>query len=179
LPPLDSKLWPQAPLLFRPQPNSGTKIIGIRKDASSDYLWKPNEKTPWWHVLQEQWGSKATGPALHPCCEYCAILPINNGQEAEGESLVADFETALFHGSLMIRLCHSEGTDDTKGFFAGKSFRYQAIIHGRYQTDLPYTELVGDWNPSRASLWQTTTQVGDVDGAQSGELLCTTIEDET
>jgi hypothetical protein len=133
--------------LFRPQPNSGTKIIGIRKDASSDYLWKPNEKTPWWHVLQEQWGSKATGPALHPCCEYCAILPINNGQEAEGESLVADFETALFHGSLMIRLRHSEGTtldpsDDTKGFFAGKPFRYQAIIRGRYQTDLPYTELV-------------------------------------
>ena len=148
LPPLDLKLWPQAPLLFRPQPSSGTKIIGIRKDGSKDYLWQPNkERTAWWQVLQEEWGSERKGPELSPCCQYCAILPINNGNEAEGDSLVTDFESDLFSGSLMLRLRHSEGTsrnpsDDTKGFFAGKPFRYQAIIRGSYKKDLPYTELV-------------------------------------
>jgi hypothetical protein len=129
--------------------------LGIRKDCSSEYLWKPNDDstTPWWRVLQHQWGSGATRPEddddhiQYRCCEYCAILPINNGNESRGESLVADFETALFRGTLLLRLRHAEGTtqtpsDDSQGYFAGKPFRYQAIVRGRFTSELPYTHLV-------------------------------------
>jgi hypothetical protein len=147
LPPLDPKLWPQAPLLFRPQPNSGTKIIGIRKDSASEYLWKPNDTAPWWQILQQEWQASVSGPELQPCCPYCAILPINNGNEPAGDSLVADFETSLFQGTVLLRLRHSDGTtatpsDDTKGFFAGVPFRYQAIVRGQFKADLPLTDLV-------------------------------------
>ena len=148
LPPLDPKLWPQAPLLLRPQPNSGTRILGIRYEDSIEYLWKVHDNTPWWHVLQQEWGRKENpSPLGSPHCEFCAILPINNGNEAKGKSLVADFETSLFRGTLMLRLRHSEGTtshpsDDKQGFFAGVPFRYQAVIRGQFRTEIPFTELL-------------------------------------
>jgi hypothetical protein len=155
LPPLNSKLWPQAPLLLRPRPNSGTRVIGIRRDAAAaaDYLWKPGMERPWWHTLHDEWDNnksekeKKKKGVVEPCCESCVILPINNGNEAPGESLVADFETNFFRGSLLLRLQHAEGTteepsDDSKGFFAGVPFRYQATIRGTFKENLPWTELM-------------------------------------
>lgn len=148
LPPLDPKMWPQAPLLLRPRPNSGTRIVGIRRDAGVDYLWEPGMEKPWWHTLQDEWDSTEKNPEeVAPFCECCVILPINNGNETQGESLVADFETELFHGSLMLRLRHAEGTtkeasDDSKGFFSGVPFRYQATIRGKFKENLPWTELM-------------------------------------
>jgi hypothetical protein len=104
-----------------------------------------------WRILQHQWGSGATttGPEedddmKYRCCEYCAILPINNGNEARGESLVANFEMALFHGSPLLRLRHAEGrttqtlSDDTQGYFAGKPSRYQTVVPGRFTSELPF-----------------------------------------
>eukprot|EP00980_Cylindrotheca_fusiformis_P022634 scaffold9523_cov103-Cylindrotheca_fusiformis.AAC.11 len=156
LPPLNpTRDWPQAPLLFRPKPNSGTKIIGIRRDKDdTEYLWKPGMERPWWQTLQEEWGKNESGTSstrfetpVAPFCECCVILPINNGNEAKGESLVADFESSVFRGSLLLRLRHAEGTtkepsDDTKGFFAGVPFRYQATIRGTFLENLPWTELM-------------------------------------
>jgi len=43
-------------------------------------------------------------------CESCMILPINNGNEAPGETLVTDFESELFSGTLLLRVRNSEGT---------------------------------------------------------------------
>jgi hypothetical protein len=156
LPPVNPELWPQAPLLLRPDPKSGTKIIGIRKENTSNYLWTPENfaSASWWRELQEKWGSETPKPDASPCCDRCVILPINNGNERVGEALVADFETALFKGTLLMRLRHSEGTtqepsDDTKGFFAGVPLRYQAVIRGNFKTDMAYTELVTGTRLSR------------------------------
>ena len=150
MPPINPASWPQTPLLFRPDPRSGTKIIGIRKENHSEYLWQPKDgdSTSWWKQLHKQWGTKHdTSPDVPPCCHRCVILPINNGNEATGETLVADFESDLFRGSIMLRLRHVEGTtkkpsDDTKGFFAGVPFRYESVIRGNFKTELPFTEMM-------------------------------------
>jgi hypothetical protein len=177
LPPLDPKVWPQGPLLLRPKPNSGTKILGIRRDASDQYLWSPSSSNKaWWETLEEEWNqteTKAENNLELPISHNHDILPINNGNEAEGESLVTDFESELFRGSLLLRLRYAEGTtcdpsDDTKGFFAGVPFRYQAIIRGTFKTDLPWLDLMTGTRlerkpsklPAKWILW-TALKVGE------------------
>jgi len=73
------------------------------------------------------------------------ILPINNGNETHGETLVVDFESELFDGSVVLRIRHSEGTtklpyDDSIGYFAGMNRRYQAVISGKFKKAIPITE---------------------------------------
>lgn len=150
--------WPQGPLLLRPKPNGRTRILGIRKEGSNGkYLWTPGQVEPWWDVLRKDWhkplatmseesGHEKSG-SLPKYCEYCVILPINNGCERPHESLVVDFESPLFVGTLLFRLRGTDGTtrepyNDDKGFFAGKAIRYQAVIQGRFKKEMRFSDLV-------------------------------------
>ncbi|OEU15215.1 hypothetical protein FRACYDRAFT_148676, partial [Fragilariopsis cylindrus CCMP1102] len=127
LPAIEPKNWPQAPIALRPTPGSNTRVKCIRFSNSDEPLW---QQLP-----------------HYACCEKCVILPINNGNEKPGESLVVDFESDLFEGSLLLRLRYAEGTtpepyDDNIGYFKGVNRRYQACIRGRFKKSTPFTELV-------------------------------------
>jgi hypothetical protein len=149
LPSLNPKDWPQAPLLLRPTPGSGTSIKGVRFANSKEYFWEPTSQRSWSQCLAEKWGVPVPchSRPRTGCCPKCAVLPINNGNEANGESLFIDFETELFEGTLMLRLRFTEGTtkeayNDGKGYFAGMHRRYQAVVRGRFKKSIPFTELV-------------------------------------
>lgn len=163
LPPLDPKLWPQAPLLFRVAPSSGTEILGIRKDSSKEYLWTPESDTPWWNLLGNDTireGQVDKG---------CWILPINDGTEAIGESLVIDFESKLFVGSLLFRLYDAPSLTGSPssirketGFFANNhGIRYQVTIQGKFKKSLQWSNLLSGLRlrrkfrkaPSKWFLW--------------------------
>jgi len=81
-------------------------------------------------------------------CSSCAILPINNGNESPGESLVTDFTTAYFKGTLLLRIRHCNPGpyqkrqhphyDDSIGYFSKFNRQYQAVIRGKFLTpDIP------------------------------------------
>lgn len=142
--------WPQKPLLLRPTPGSGTRIKGIRFAGSSDYLWEARMSTlEWPKTLRAHWGQEPVQPdivnPLDVMCHECMVLPINNGNEAPEETLVTDFATDLFEGTLLLRLRGTEGTtpapyDDSKGYFAGMNRRYQVVIQGRFKKEIPWTD---------------------------------------
>jgi len=155
LPTVEPKDWPQAPLALRPTPGSGTKVKSIRFCNSDEPLWVPGSHMTWSQRLEEHWARESKGERRrkwdqqphYACCESCVILPINNGNEAPGESLVVDFESELFEGTFMLRLRHAEGTtpepyDDSRGYFKGMNRRYQACVRGRFKEVLPFTELM-------------------------------------
>lgn len=82
----------------------------------------------------------ATDYLPHPS----VALPINNGNE--DRPLVTDFESPYFRGSLLIRLRHCKGVDqseydDDKGYFCGVNRRYQVVITGRFIQAMPWTSL--------------------------------------
>ncbi|CAJ1930743.1 unnamed protein product [Cylindrotheca closterium] len=146
LPPLNPESWPQAPLLLRPTRNSGTRIKGVRFASEKEHFWNPESEKSWTDPLASRWGKLCHETPTHRCCEKCAILPINNGNEKSGESLVIDFETDDFEGTFLLRLRFSEGTtpepyDDNIGYFEGLNRRYQAIVRGRFKKQIPLTEL--------------------------------------
>jgi len=146
LPPLNPESWPQAPLLLRPTRNSGTRIKGVRLASEQELLWEPASGKSWTDALGSRWGKVCHDTPRHRCCEKCAILPINNGNEKAGESLVIDFETDVFEGTFLLRLRFSEGTtpepyDDNKGYFQGLNRRYQSLVRGRFKKQIPLTEL--------------------------------------
>ena len=92
------------------------------------------------------------------------ILPINNGKEVEGESLVVDFESAHFVGTLFLRIKQAppaprgknDKTYNTKDeikkdhcerslqrdYFANKKRKFQAIVKGRFRTPLSMSRCV-------------------------------------
>lgn len=150
-------MWPQRPLLLRPTPRSGTRVKGIRLSGCKDYIWNgKSHKTPWNTTLQSRWQKRNSTSDLdseiyireYECsCPMCMILPINNGNELDGESLVTDFESDLFDGSLLVRIRGAEGTtkdpyDDTKGYFSDVQRKYQVVIQGRFKKPLHWTECV-------------------------------------
>ena len=146
LPPLNPESWPQAPLLLRPTHGSGTRIKGVRFTSEKELFWEPGSGSSWTKTLGSRWGKVCHNTPTHRCCEKCAILPINNGNEKDGESLVIDFETDDFEGTFLLRLRFSEGTtpepyDDNKGYFQGLNRRYQAVVRGRFKRQIPLTEL--------------------------------------
>ncbi len=154
LPSVEPKDWPQAPLALRATPGRGMKIKAIRFSNSSEPLWVPGSHLTWSQRLEQHWGHQAEEELRkkrdmeprYACCEECVILPVNNGNEKPGESLVVDFESELFEGTVLMRLRHTNGTtpdpyDDTKGYFKGMNRRYQACIRGRFKKALPFTEL--------------------------------------
>lgn len=147
VPNLDPIHWPQGPLLLRPSPGQGTRIKGIRMgEASKDYFWEPGSHMTWSESLAQHWGKPVKTVPRVACCEHCVTVPMNNGNEAEGESLIVDFESNLFEGSLLLRLRHSNGStrdpyDDNKGYFKGMNRRYQALVRGRFKKSIPMTAL--------------------------------------
>ncbi len=160
-PALDPKHWPQRPLLLRPTPGSGTNIKGIRFSGSSEYIWSAEKSVLTWpSYLRLHWGipeSSSEGlwnPPDVMMCDQCMILPINNGNETPGESLVTDFYTDLFEGTLLLRLRKSEGTtpqkyDDSIGYFANMNRRYQVVIRGHFRKDIRWTECLTGFELSR------------------------------
>lgn len=127
--PSDPSIWPQGTLMLRPTPNTSTKIRGIRRASSLEYQ----------HFAG--------------FCAGC-ILPVNNGSEAPGESLVIDFESTHFVGSLLMRIKQAKNhkaersgqVEPTKyvdtSYFDGKKRRFQAVVKGRFKTPLPMSETV-------------------------------------
>lgn len=131
--------WPQCPLMIRPTPHSSTKVIGIRRARGDTY-------------------EALTG--FHDSC----ILPINNGREVEGESVVIDFESTYFVGTLLLRIkqappvpleihgnsCHEEDESNTveddkdqkPDYFANKKRKFQAVIKGRFRAPLSMSKCV-------------------------------------
>ena len=143
--------WPQRPLLLRPTPDSGTVVKGVRFVDSTDYLWQPgdDDATTWPQALARHWGNyldSNNNESTH-CCEQCVILPLNNGQEPDGETLVTDFESPLFEGTLIVRIrdCHGttdEATQQEEGYFHGLNRRYQVVVRGKFKTTVPLTECM-------------------------------------
>lgn len=82
---------------------------------------------------------------------FCAgcILPINNGREVEGESLVIDFESTHFVGTMLLRI--KQAPQNRKGvpslygedsYFDGKKRKSQTVVKGRFKTPLPMCRCV-------------------------------------
>ena len=140
--PVVPTLWPQAPIMLRPTPNTQMIIRGIRFANSRTYQ---------------------NFPGL---CAGC-ILPINTGYERPGQSFVVDFESPLFIGTLLVRVKGakpiSTNTNDetfppdertigdtavfktkpTPCYFDGKKRQFQVIVKGRFKKDnIPMSECV-------------------------------------
>jgi Protein of unknown function (DUF1769) len=87
----------------------------------------------------------ADSTTYEPFEGFCAgcILPINNGNEAPGKSLVVDFETKHFVGSVLLRLkgvppipaSRSDEGTRSHNYFAGKKRTFQAVVKGRFKTE--------------------------------------------
>jgi len=120
--PSPPSLWPQAPVMIRPTPGSDTRIRGIRFADSNVYQDFPG------------------------FCAGC-ILPVNNGHEKPGKSLVVDFETPIFVGTLLARIrgakqVGSSKNYDTESYFDGKKRTFQVLVKGRFK--LPANNSPGD-----------------------------------
>jgi hypothetical protein len=119
--------WPQGHLLLSPTPNSGMRIIGVRYADEEEYLKK------WW--------SQTSSLLDHSFCSKCC-LPINDGNEEPGRTLVTDFESNLFEGTMQLRIRNAKiGTRESKsdelesGYFQGLNRHYQCIIRGRFKRE--------------------------------------------
>ena len=157
LPVMEPDRWPQRPLLMRPTPHSGTVILGIRYAGSTDYLWEAQmSPLKWPDVLHEKWYNecKDSGRPVQDntsmiMCPQCMIMPINNGKELPGESLVTDFESPGFVGSILVRLRDSQGTTcperervDGECYFDGVHRKYQVVVRGQFKQAIPWTECL-------------------------------------
>jgi len=153
IPMLSPKDWPQFPLLLRPTPGSGTRVLAIRFIDSEESLMtfdRGRENKLWWESLQNIWGGSENYHRSdlndeNRYCPECCCIPINNGNEKEGKSLVVDFESPLFMGTILVRMRGSGGTtpecyDDSIGYFNGVNRQYQVVIRGRFKKEIPMTE---------------------------------------
>jgi hypothetical protein len=113
--------WPQRPLMIRPTPWTSTKIIGIRRVSTTEYQHFPG------------------------FCAGC-ILPVNTGSEVKGESLVIDFESPHFVGTLLMRIKQAPKSKNveyqTSSYFDKRKRKFQAIVKGRFKTPLPMSQCV-------------------------------------
>lgn len=132
LPTTPSK-WPQPPIMLRPAPGTQMKVRGIRFANSTEYQRFPG------------------------VCAGC-ILPVNNGCELPGKSLVVDFESALFVGTLLMRVkgappIHNQSDNsstqtsttikDATSYFDDKKRKFQVVIKGRFKEEgIPMAECV-------------------------------------
>jgi Protein of unknown function (DUF1769) len=146
---LEADRWPQRPLLMRPTPHGGTVVTGIRFAGSTDYLWKAEKSSLRWpEALHRHWKKESEysdADENEIMCPHCMILPINNGKEMPGESLVTDFESEGFTGSILVRLKDCKGTtcpghEQSKGYFDGVHRRYQVVVRGQFKQQIPWTE---------------------------------------
>lgn len=115
--------WPQAPVMMRPTVGSDTQIRGIRRAGEKRYQ------------------------HFKGFCAGC-ILPVNTGRETPGQSLVVDFESPYFVGSLLMRIRDipsveiTTDTHDGTSYFDGKRRRFQALVKGKFKTPLKMSECV-------------------------------------
>lgn len=93
---------------------------------------------------------RATGDDYEDFSGFCAgcILPINNGREAKGESLVVDFESKHFIGTLFLRIKQvpphgrndrinqDDDENNQRDYFANKKRKFQAVVKGSFKTPL-------------------------------------------
>ena len=165
LPVMVPESWPQRPLLMRPTPNSGTVIQGIRFAGSTEYLWKAQTSPLQWPgVLHEKWNDDLGNSAATQdndnsmvMCPQCMIMPINNGKELPGQSLVTDFESPWFSGSILVRLRDSQGTtcperERSEGdcYFDGVHRKYQVVVRGQFKQAIPWTECLAGFQYVRS-----------------------------
>ncbi len=151
--------WPQYPILLAPTPGSGTRVKTVRYAGSltkDEYLMDESTNNLWWRELEkrrsENLGNIERIPALSIEDDIRksgnGILPINNGNEPDGKSLVIDFETDHFEGTLQVRIRKANGTtsqkyDDSYGFFSTREAQYHCVISGRFKKEnIPMTECV-------------------------------------
>jgi hypothetical protein len=69
--------------------------------------------------------------------------------EKQGESLVVDFESTHFVGTMMLRIKQASkiagvnySDDDGQSYFAGKKRRFQVVVKGRFKTPLAMSQCV-------------------------------------
>lgn len=110
--------------MIRPTPESSTKIRGIRYASERDYK------------------------HFSGFCAGC-ILPVNTGKEVTGKSLVVDFESNHFVGTLLVRIRDvalaekdNPAAVGTKSYFDNRKRRFQGIVKGKFKTALPMSECV-------------------------------------
>ena len=114
--------WKQYPLLLTATPNSGMKVLGIRR------------------LCEKSFFDSSVNDNLNASFME---LPINNGKEPPRQSWVIDFETDLFAGTAMFRIrdCNTSAinADSTTAglsdhdYFQGLNRRYQVVIRGRFK----------------------------------------------
>ncbi len=116
--------WMQRPLLLVATPSSGMLIRQIRRVADPSYFDSPIQP------------SNFTNKFI---IDGKLQLPINNGKEEPGHSLVIDFETPIFAGTCMFRIrdsdtCNShENTQSTShNYFAKFNRKFQMVVRGRF-----------------------------------------------
>lgn len=113
--------WPQAPIMLRPTPNTSMRIRGIRHANSYEY------------------------EHFKGFCAGC-ILPINTGAELPGESLVIDFESNHFVGTILMRIKEAspnvKESQSNESYFDGKKRRFQAIVKGKFKMPLSLSKCV-------------------------------------
>ena len=119
--------WPQRPLLIRP--SSGVSIRGVRYSSDQNFISLPGSDH----------------------CLGCS-LPINTGREAAGKSLVVDFETDLFVGTVLFRIKGAKslfGDDTHEGsslhdsYFDSHQRTFAAIVQGRFLSpNVPMSKCV-------------------------------------
>ena len=81
---------------------------------------------------------------------FCAgcILPINTGQEKKGKSLVIDFESPHFVGTVLMRIKDIPPANDSQNYyqsssyFEGKKRKFQAVVKGKFKAPLRMSECV-------------------------------------
>ena len=76
----------------------------------------------WVQLLYKHWGKSYDGGLDDNSFQECMILPINNANEPKGETIVVNFVSPIFEGTIQVRLRHTNGTtklpySDKEGYF--------------------------------------------------------------
>lgn len=108
--------------MVRPTPGTSTRIRGIRHASDTDYK------------------------HFSGFCAGC-ILPVNTGTESDGQSLVVDFESTHFVGTLLLRMrdiprAEKHQAQKETSYFGQRKRRFQGIVKGRFKTALKMSECV-------------------------------------
>ena len=125
-PPPNACAWKYRPLFLHSSQSSSMIIRGVRYSSSTEHL--------------EEFGSaRGTNTSL----------PINFGNEEEGQCLVIDFTTNLFEGTALFRIkLERRGHDECEQnqeymyYFAGRKRTFQAVIKGRFLKSIPISQCV-------------------------------------
>lgn len=121
--------WPQRRHLIRATPGSSTQIVGIRYSDESESL----SKDPFW--------------------EKHSAVPINTGKEGPGQSIVVDFISTHFVGTVLFRIRGVQSAidddddseqqeDNPDSYFAKRQRTFQGVVRGRFRNNLPMAKCI-------------------------------------